>query len=259
MLGFFFKKAFFDGWDHLFSLLLLNLGFCLLVILGLSVPPLLKAAGLVAAFYALLILLASVWLSVSAFALNRVADYGQFGFRDMPALMKAALLPGLEYGALLILIFVALRVGLPFYLSSGNFVSALAAGILLWVSVFLLLSLQWFLPLAARQGNGFRKNLKRSFLLFGDNPLFSIFLGLYNLVTALISIFLAFLMPGFAGVALASDDALRLRLFKYDWLEKHPGLDARSRRNIPWDELLAEDRELVGKRTLKGMIFPWKE
>jgi len=58
MLGFFFKKAFFDGWDHLFSLLLLNLGFCLLVILGLSVPPLLKAAGLVAAFYALLILLA---------------------------------------------------------------------------------------------------------------------------------------------------------------------------------------------------------
>lgn len=259
MLGFFFKKAFFDGWDHLFALLFLNLGFCLLLVLGLSVPPLLKAAGLIAGFWALLILLASVWLSVSTFALNRVADYGSFGFKDLPPILKAAALPGLEYGALLIVVFLALRVGLPFYLSLGSFPAALAAGLLLWVSVFLLLSLQWFLPLRARLGGGFRKSLKKSFILFGDNAFFSIFLGLYNLVTTALSLFLAFLMPGFAGVALASDDALRLRLLKYDWLEKHPELGAKARRDIPWEELLAEDKELVGKRTLKGMIFPWKE
>jgi hypothetical protein len=28
---------------------------------------------------------------------------------------------------------------------------------------------------------------------------------------------------------------------------------------VPWDALLAEDREQVGVRTLRGMIFPWKE
>ena len=100
---------------------------------------------------------------------------------------------------------------------------------------------------------------KYRFLLFADNPGFSFSLALYNLVSLALSLFLALLMPGFAGVALASDDAMRLRMYKYDWLEQHPGLDARARKDIPWDELLAEDRELVGKRTLKGMIFPWKE
>jgi hypothetical protein len=44
-------------------------------------------------------------------------------------------------------------------------------------------------------------------------------------------------------------------MYKYDYLEKNPG----DRRRIPWDALLVEDRERVGKRTLKGMIFPWKE
>ena len=33
----------------------------------------------------------------------------------------------------------------------------------------------------------------------------------------------------------------------------------RRRVRVPWDALLAEDREQVGVRTLRGMIFPWKE
>jgi len=64
------------------------------------------------------------------------------------------------------------------------------------------------------------------------------------------------LLPGLAGLALGSDVALKLRLHKYDWLEAHP--DA-NRRKIPWDDLLEEDRELVGKRTFRGMFFPWKD
>jgi hypothetical protein len=87
----------------------------------------------------------------------------------------------------------------------------------------------------------------------------------------LISLFLAFLAPGFAGVALAQNVALKLRLVKYDWLEARGdsveagetagplrGIFGRGRA-VPWKELLAEEAELVGKRTLKGMIFPWKD
>jgi hypothetical protein len=43
---------------------------------------------------------------------------------------------------------------------------------------------------------------------------------------------------------------------KYDYLEENPRAD---RKHIPWETLLREERERVGKRTLKGMIFPWKE
>jgi len=49
---------------------------------------------------------------------------------------------------------------------------------------------------------------------------------------------------------------VRLRLLKYDWLEAHP--DA-NRKKIPWDELLIEEREKTGTRTLKNLIFPWKD
>ena len=49
---------------------------------------------------------------------------------------------------------------------------------------------------------------------------------------------------------------MKLRLYKYDYLEENP--DAK-RNDIPWDALLIDERERVGKRTLRGMIFPWKE
>jgi hypothetical protein len=75
-------------------------------------------------------------------------------------------------------------------------------------------------------------------------------------ITLVLSVFTAGLLPGLAGIALSADVALRLRLFKYDWLEANPEAN---RRKVPWDDLLEEDRELVGTRTFKGMFFPWKE
>ena len=45
-------------------------------------------------------------------------------------------------------------------------------------------------------------------------------------------------------------------MYKYDWLEANPEAN---RKKIPWDALLMDDKERVGKRTLRGMIFPWKE
>lgn len=258
MIGFFAKKAFFDGWDHLFTLLLLNAGFMALLGLGILVPPLLAPAGawLPLAFAALCALSGAVWFSACVFALRAVADFGQLSFKAVLAALREGLLPGLQFGALALGLCAALRVGIPFYLGRGGFAGALAAGLLLWVGVVLLLALQWYLPLKARLGGGFRKNLRKSLVLFFDNGLFSLLLFLYNVLSLALSFFLAFLVPGLAGVALALDDALRLRLYKYDWLEANPGA---RRKDAPWEELLAEDRELVGKRSLKGMIFPWKE
>ncbi len=44
-------------------------------------------------------------------------------------------------------------------------------------------------------------------------------------------------------------------MFKYDYLESHPEVN---RRQIPWEELLFDEREKIGPRTLRGMIFPWR-
>jgi hypothetical protein len=257
MIGFFIKKSFFDGWDHLFSLLLLNLGFVLALALGfilpgsLDFPPWAAAALGVAGLAA-----ASIWLSVCVHALAAVADFGSLRFGDIPGCVGRGLVPGLQVGAFVVLGYYVVTVGLPFYIGMGGIIGALAAGIVFWCAVVILLALQYYLPLRARLGGGLRKNLRKSFLLFFDNPIFSLFLFLYCAANIVLSFFLAFLVPGLAGTALALNVALRLRLYKYDWLEEHPEA---KRRGIPWDELLEEDRELVGKRTLKGMFFPWKE
>jgi uncharacterized membrane protein YesL len=257
MVGFFIKKSFFDGWDHLFSLILLNLGFILVLYLGFVLPGSLGAPGwAVAAVAAIALAALSVWLSACVFALRGPSDFGSMHFRELWGFVKQGLVPGLQIGGIAVLGYFVVSVALPFYLQIGGIVGALAAGVIFWCAVILALALQYYLPLRARLGGGLRKNLRKSFLLFFDNPGFSIFLFLYNAATLVLSLLLAFLIPGFAGVALAQDVALRLRLYKYDWLEAHPEA---KRRDVPWDELLAEDRDLVGKRTLKGMFFPWKE
>jgi len=257
MVGFFIKKAFFDGWDHLFSLILLNLGFVVLIALGFALPGAVGLPSWAAVSLGVLALAAaSVWWSASIYALKGVADFGSFHIRDLWSYIKEGLVPGLQYGAFLVAGWFVVSVGLPFYLSLGGILGALAAGVIFWCAIILALSLQYYIPLRARLGGGLKKNLRKSFVMFFDNPGFSIFLLLHSAVTLVISVFLAFLLPGFGGVALAQDVALRLRLYKYDWIEANPGAN---RRAVPWEELLVEDSELVGKRTLKGMFFPWKE
>jgi hypothetical protein len=257
MIGFFIKKSFFDGWDHLFGLILLNLGFVAAVAIGIVLPGALGLPGVAAAILAVLALAAAaVWYSACVFALKDVADFGSLHVADIGESLKQGLAPGLQVGLLAVACYLILSVGLPFYLRVGGLMGALAAGVVFWCSIIVVLALQYYLPLRARLGGGLRKNLRKSFIIFFDNPGFSLFLFLYTVVTLAISFFLAFLIPGFAGVALAQDVALRERLYKYDWLEEHP--DGK-RGEIPWEELLAEDQELVGKRTLKGMFFPWKE
>ena len=67
-------------------------------------------------------------------------------------------------------------------------------------------------------------------------------------------------MPSLAGISINKANALRLRLYKYDYLEKHPELTTkRDRKEIPWDELIQEDRDTLGPRKLRSFLFPWKD
>ena len=257
MIGFYFKKAFFDGWDHLFTLVALNLVFlgvfALLVVLPMSmgIAGLLTLIPMIVAAVAL-----SVWWSTSVFAMVGVSDYASVSFGDILGHLRRGLVPGLQMAAIAIVGMILVSVGLPFYLTNGGLAGTFAAGILFWCMLIAILSLQYYIPLRARLGGGFRKNIRKSFIMFFDNPLFSVFLLLYNTVTFVISFFLAFMAPGLAGMALALDVAVKLRMKKYDWLEANPEAD---RKHVPWSELLEEEKELVGDRTLKGMIFPWKD
>jgi len=277
MIGFFIRKSFYDLWDNMFRIVLLNLGFIALAAIPILVPRLISlfidSQALEIIFVALGILLCSVYLSTASYTIKSISDYGSFGFSDFIRNIKKAWSAGLVMGFFVFLLFIILFVVMPFYMGFESILGLVLGAVVFWTMVFGLLSCQYYFSVCARlinqtdsdgtpindktlSGRNLIKAFKKCMLVLLDNSGFSFFLMLHNIVVLLISVVLAFLFPGPAGILLYADEALRLRLLKYDWLEANPDAD---RRKIPWDALLIEEREKTGTRTFKNFIFPWKD
>ncbi len=257
MFGFAIKKSFYDLWDNMFAIGLLNLGF----ILSLALPLLLPAfvdAGTVGtlALCAAAVAWCCVYLATSLRVVHPVSDHGSIDLKAFPAALASSWKRGLALALVLIAWLVTASLVLPFYAGMGNLFGLFAGALAFWILVTLALALQFFLSASVRLPGGAFKILKKCFLLFMDNPLFSLLAAMVGAVLLALSLLLALLFPGPVGVLLFLDEALRLRLKKYDYLEAQPDAD---RRRIPWAELLEEDRELVGTRSLRSFIFPWKD
>jgi len=257
MIGFLIKKNFFDMWDNLFRVALLNIGFIASMAIPIFLPTLLDGAPILAL---LVLFLGIVWcliyLSAASMCLKSVSDYGGFGFMDFFNNVKIAWPLGLVSGAVVIICYLLVTVVLNFYLSMGSIIGLLLAAVIFWTLVVVVLSFQFLFAVRNRLDTKISKVLKKCFVFFFDNPGFCIFTFLNNMVLLGLSVFLAFLFPGPAGILLFLDEGMRLRLLKYDYLEENPDAD---RKKIPWDALLIDERERTGSRSLKNFIFPWKD
>jgi hypothetical protein len=256
MFGFLIKKTFFDMWDNLIRLVILNLGFIVAFAVIIYFPLLFREIP-VLFFLALGIGMAIlfVYSGVVSAMTSMIAEYTKPDFKDFFPILKYTYPSSLLFALVNLSLVVVFRIAFRVYGGIQSFIGPLASSFLFWVLIFWILAFQYFFSVQARLDRKFRKIMKKMFLLLLDNPLFTVGLLIGTLVTFAISVFTAFLLPGIASIILWWNVALKLRLYKYDYLEEHP----EARRNIPWDALLTEDRERVGKRTLKGMIFPWKE
>ncbi len=256
MFGFLIKKSFFDLWDNLIRIVILNLGYILAFFIIIYFPLLFNDLP-VLFFTALGIGMAVlfVYSGVVSTMTSRIADYSKPEFKDFFPILKATYPSSLMFALLNLALVFLFRTAFQVYGGLQSFIGPLASSLLFWVLIFWVLAFQYFFAIQARLDRKFKKILKKMFLLLLDNPLFTVGLAIGSLLILVISFLTALLLPGIAAVFLWWNVALKLRLYKYDYLEKNPD----ARRNIPWDALLTEDRERVGKRTLKGMIFPWKE
>lgn len=268
MLLFLIKKSFFDMWDNFLAVVLINLGFIVLLMIpiwlpGLIVPDaaatsdvlllpaiLLQAAGTVLVF---------VYGGTVGMMAHDIVNYTRPEFRKFVPYLKETWKSSLVLGLIYVAITFVFRIGVPFYSALGeqNPLIGLAAIVfLMWAVIIFALASQFYFPVRAQLDTKLRKILRKSFVILFDNTGFALFIAIGTIATAGISVFTALLIPGLTGVLIWHQAALKLRLYKYDYLEENP--DA-NRRNIPWDALLIDDREKVGKRSLRGMIFPWKE
>jgi uncharacterized membrane protein YesL len=261
MIGFMLKKWFFDLWDNLLPALVMNIVFVLplaglLFALGLAAP-----LGLILYFVvsAAALLLSFVFAGVFNrytldFTLSR-----SFQISQLLPYLKASWKPSLALGAVLMGLGVFILQGLPFYNSLNAVLGLVISVIFFWIGFFALLSAGYYWPLNAQFEPKIKKLAKKSLILMFDNPGFSLFLLFGGLVILVVSVITLSLFPGVAGLLLWFQVGLKLRMYKYDYLETLETQEPRNKIKIPWDTLLAAEREQVGPRSLKGMFFPWKE
>jgi hypothetical protein len=258
MTGFFIKKAFFDGWDNLISIVVLNLGYLLIMFLGVGSLSLLADTALLSVLG--LLIATGLFAFYSAATTSMTWSYTHYerpGWDGFVQGIRISWRHSLLYWVLVMLDVSLLVFIIPFYLAVAKIATLLLSVVLFWVFIALSLSLLYYYPLFfAMQGDRPTKTLKKSFIIVADNLFFTLFLALHQAVTFVISILLAGLAPGIGGLQIGQSVAVKLLMLKYDWFEENPEAN---RKEIPWDELLWEERESVGHRSLKNMIFPWKD
>ena len=259
MFWFLLKKAFFDAWDNLGIIVLGNLTLFVVMMAGLWPFFRILENGSPLAFLVLVPMVAffSIAASVISALIKHIADYKRPAWSEIPDKLKSTWKDGLLLALVVTLFYTITGFGMLYYGSLKSMIALAAMALLFWISLGVSLALLWYFPVRNRLSGAFGKRLKKCAIIMFDNLGISIFIGIivvpFQMLLWPLTAFAAF---GPTGILLYIEDALRLLLFKYDWLEDNPEA---KKRNIPWVELLIEEQDRVGKRTIKGMIFPWKE
>ncbi|MDF1568924.1 MAG: hypothetical protein P1P77_12975 [Spirochaetaceae bacterium] len=253
------KKSFFDAWDNLGALILGNFSFFLVLMAGLWPMFRILESGNSMGFIFIVILIPilGITLGMVSSLQSKVADYKRPAWSDLPETFKSTWKISLVYSVSVALFFGISSFGITFYIGMKNMAGLTAVALLFWLCFGVYLLSLWFFPVRNRLSGNFRSLLKKSALIMLDNMGLTLFAGL---IMVPLQFFLwpltAFGAFGPAGILLYQAGTMRLLMLKYDWLEENP---ESKKRDVPWYELLIDEKELVGKRTLKGMIFPWKE
>ena len=258
MIGFLFKKVFFDIWDNLLMLVLMSL--CIVAPLGLLYLGTLFIdvnMGLffaISAFAVFFFSCYSLYLSSITFGYSRNKKGGFKAVKDAFRFHFGHVV--LHFVVLIVLVLICLY-GIPFYLAFENIFGLIMGMMLFWMTVIVVLALQYYFPLCLHmEADGAFKTLKKSFILVADNLGTSFFLAFRTIIDLALTILTAFMIPGVAGISLSRMDTVKLLMLKYDFLEANPDC---TKKDLNWEDLLYEERQLVGPRSFKGMIFPWKD
>ncbi|MDC7235818.1 MAG: hypothetical protein PQJ58_21530 [Spirochaetales bacterium] len=257
MILFMFKKAFWDAWDNMGRLLLLNFVWLLLAAIPVFVPRALASIPVLSiSLLVVSVLLIFVYTGAVSAYVRDIIHYNSPDLKDIIGHLKGSWKKSLVLGVAVIFFYFVCATGFQFYSAMGNAVGLIGMAFLFWICVIVSITLVFFFPVMNNLDKDLKKIVKKSFILFFDNTGAAIAMSLGILVNAVISLALAFILPGIGGILVLQESGMKLLLMKYDYLEENPDAD---RKKIPWNALIRDEREKVGKRTLKGTIFPWKD
>jgi hypothetical protein len=256
MLLFLVKKTFFDMWDNLFPVFILNICMIILVALLLLVPTFVEFTGITFFLYIVgsLVILNFYIGAVYKYTLG-ISDYETGSIKDFILSIIHSWKENLASSLLMIGSGAIILVGLPYYFLSQSYLFIVFGVILMWVCITIFAAGLYFFPVSFRLKKNILQSIRISIAFVLENVVFTGFVLLVFILLIPLSLLLLLMFPGPVGMILWINECFKIRLYKYDYLKENPGAD---KKKIPWKDLIRSDVEKVGERTLRGMIFPWK-
>ena len=257
MFGFYIKKAFFDGWDNFIQMVLQNIIYIVFFLL---------IVGSIVVFGDNLVFFLPVAIAIMfLFCLSMggtssvVYNWSQYKSETWRPFMKGVgrnIRHSVVFFLCIMVLFLLFFLVIPFYLSFNNILGTVFGVMMVWLAIFLLLVLPYYFPLMnLLPGDGPFKTLKKCFIVAGDNLGYTILLLLHSILGIVLTVVTMGLLPGWCGLMLGGQDMMKLLMKKYDWIEENPG---KNRKEMDWSEILYDEKETLGPRSFKNMIFPWK-
>ena len=257
MIGFLLKKAFWDTWDNMGRVLLINLGMIVLMVIPVFLPYWLASVPLLSMFsMAAGVMLVFIYAGGASRYIKDVVYYRSPEIKDLAGHLRDSWKHSLFLGAASLAFYFVCFIGFRFYSQLGNMMGVIGMAFLFWVFILVSVAIVFYFPVLNSLDRDIRKILKKCFLLFFDNTGTALVLFFGVLFNGAISLALAFILPGIGGILILLESGMKLIMMKYDYLEENPDGD---RKKIPWGALLRDEKEKIGKRSLRGTIFPWKE
>lgn len=257
MIKFLIKKSFFGGWDNLIPQFLYNIATMSLLTaflfaytaveesaFSILIPIL---AGFLLLYCVLIFGIGGITKNWSEYQSSWGTGFGLAIKNHIPHII-------LFY---LVALFCVLNIVvlIPFYLGLMNFFGLFVAFLQVWVTLFLLIALQYYIPLCMfLEDKKAFFIFKQCFALFFDNVGFSLFVSIKTVFDFLLSALSFFFIPGFTFINLSHMDAVNLLHQRYRWAKEH---------NIPKKsvniyEMLEEERNNMGVRNIRNFFRPWK-
>ena len=258
MIGFIIKKAFFDTWDNLIKFVVFNfmtLPFLVLAYYGFKLFAVGGLIGFAVVFIALVGLI--IHQGTIAYFIKEIGNSQSVSVKDYLKYLKTDFKIKLQFGVAWSFFITVTSFSILYYLNGTGMMSLIPLALVFWFSVMTSMATLMFFPIKIRLEGNFKKVIKKCFILLLDNPLAGIVVFIYTILLFLLSIpSLGLLPPGLSSIACVLDTTVHLYDLKYEYLDKNP--DA-NRKKIPWKELTWDLNQNIGPRSLKGMIFPWKD
>jgi len=247
------KKSFLHYWDNLYKLLCVNL--CLALLMALYVHlSFLQGGGYLGV---VIIFLFNLLIAATSLMAREISDYDSPKISLFLLAAKTLWKDALFFTGWFVLHVTVLNHIIPFYLKLGSKLAGLSLAMLLfWVCAIWWMAMIYYYPLRLRLKCPVFKAAHKSLLLLTDNLSLSLAIVLFSSVFLILSLVTTMLMPGISFVLVFHQVAGRTLLLKYDYLESHP---LENKNDVPWSLLLRDDLEIIGSRSLKEIIFPWKE